>query len=240
MLGCGRGTDTNEGPAVTGSTRLPDTEPVRGTEHRDGSPRRTTDADREALRDALPRVVAEHGWAQTSPARLALAAGIPPQEFWDHYRSLEHCFVEVYDRMMERVMRTAIRSVASRPLTLGAEAWQDQLDAIVTGVLAFYSVEPDIAKTCLVEVLDVGPEARARRDAALGQFAGYVEGLRLTHGEPMPAVAAEMIALGTADLISKRVARGETDDLLDLLPELRQLWRASVADATVAEPLPAA
>src|SRR5687768_499620 len=110
MLGPGRGIDTNEGPAVTGSMRLPDTEPARGTEQSDGSPRRSADADREALCNALPRVVAEHGWAQTSPARLALAADIPPQEFWDHYRSLEHCFVEVYDRMMERVMRTAIRA----------------------------------------------------------------------------------------------------------------------------------
>jgi len=215
---------------VTGSTRLPDAEPARRQGHRDGSPPRSLDADREALRNALPRVVAEHGWAQTSPARLSLAAGIPPQEFWDHYRSLEHCFVEVYDRMLERVMRTAIRSVASRPLTLGAEAWQDQLDAIMTGVLAFFSVEPDLAKTCLVEVLEVGPTARARREDALGQFASYVEGLRLTHGEPMPAVAAEMIALGTTDLISKRVANEEADELLELLPELRQMWRASVAE----------
>jgi AcrR family transcriptional regulator len=218
--------------SVTGSTGLPYAEPARGTRSsRDGSPRGARKTDRDALLDALPRVVAEHDWVGTSTARVAHEAGVPPHEFWDHYRSLEHCFIDVYDRMMGRVTRTAIRSVASRTLTLGPAAWEDQLDAIMTGVLAFYSVEPALAKTCLVEVLEVGPAARARRDAALGEFANYVEGLRLTHGQPMPALAAELIVLGTADLMYKRVAAGEGDALLDLLPDLRLLWRASVADA---------
>lgn len=186
----------------------------------------------EALCRALPYVVAEHGWSATTPARVAREAGIEPHEFWDHYRSLEECFLAVYDRMMVRVTRTAIRSVAKHALALGPEAWEEQLDAILSGVLAFYSVEPELARTCLVEVLEVGPEARARRDDALDAFASYVEGLRLTHGEPMPPLAAEMIALGTADLIYRRVARGEAERLLELLPELRQLWLASVAKHT--------
>jgi AcrR family transcriptional regulator len=211
---------------------------------RDAGPTRTARQDRErdgasaraALVRALPRVVAEHGWAGASPARLAREAGIPPHEFWDHFRSPEECFVAVYDRMIERLARTAIRSVASRPLTLGPDAWQDQLDAIMTGVLAFFSLEPELARTCLVEVLEAGPDARARRDDALGQFASYVEGLRLTHGEPMPAVAAELIALGTTDLIYNRVARGEAESLLELLPELREMWQASVDEQRAPSP----
>jgi AcrR family transcriptional regulator len=190
--------------------------------------RRTLEAEREALLQALPRVVAEHGWPGTSVARVAREAGIEPHELYDHYRSLEHLFVEVFDRMMERLTRTAIRAVASRSLRLGPEAWKDQLDAIMTGVLAFFSVEPELAKTCLADVLDVGPAARARRDDALARFTNYVEGLRLTHGEPMPALAVEMIVLGTTDLIYNRVGRGEAATLLELLPELRQLWQASV------------
>jgi AcrR family transcriptional regulator len=210
-----------------------------GTETHVGASGRPVDADREALLNALPRVVAEHGWEGTSPARVAREAGIPPQEFWNHYRSLEHLFVEVYDRMMERLTRTAIRSVASGTLTLGREAWQDQLDAIMTGVLAFFSVEPDLARTCLVEVLSVGDDARARRDDALGRFANYVEGLRLSHGEPMPALAAEMIALGTLDLIYNRVERGEAERLSEILPDLRQMWQETVDGASAAEPAPA-
>jgi AcrR family transcriptional regulator len=206
-------------------------EPARERRTHDDAPRRSLDVEREALVNALPRVVAQHGWARTTPARVAHEAGIAPHELYDHYRSLEHLFVAVYDRMMERVTRTAIRAVASSTLTLGRDAWQDQLDAIMTGVLAFFSLEPALARTCLVDVLDAGPAARARRDDALARFASYVEGLRLTHGEPMPALAAEMIVLGTLDLIYTRVARGQAETLLDLVPELRQLWQASVEDA---------
>ena len=226
MLGVGEAYRYDRGQALIESTRPA---PSAGSGQAAGQERDRRDVDaREALVRALPRVVADHGWAGASPARIARDAGVPAQEFWDHFRSTEECFVVAYDRMLARVTRTAIRSVASRPLTIGSNAWLDQLDAIMTGVLAFFSLEPALAKTCLVEVLEVGPVARARRDEALARFAGYVEGHRLTHGEPMPPLAAEMIALGTIDLIYTRVARGEAEHLLDLLPELRDMWQASV------------
>jgi len=192
----------------------------------------------EALSHALVRVVAERGWAQTSPQRVAREAGLPPHEFWDHYRSLEHCFVKVYDRMLARLMVSATRAVASRPLTLGRQAWQDQLEAAIGAVLTFLSVEPMLARACIVEGLAVGPIAREHRDAALGRFVSYVEGLHLSHGEPMPPLAAEMIALGTYELIYTRVARGEAEQLPDMLPELRRMWTASVEAHSPPVPAP--
>jgi AcrR family transcriptional regulator len=188
--------------------------------------------ERDALCHALTRVVSERGWAGTSPGGVAREAGIAPQRFYDHFRSLEHCFVAVYDRMLARVTRTAKRSVATRTLALGKDAWQDQLDALFSGVLMFFSLEPGLARTCLVEVLVAGPAARARRDSALDQFTSYVEGLRLTHGKPMPPLAAELIVLGTTELIYTRVARGEAEQLPALLNELRSLWFTAVEQQT--------
>ena len=184
--------------------------------------------DREALREAMVGVVAEHGWPGTSVGRVAHGAGLDPARFYDCYRSLEECYGAVYDRMLVRVVRTAKRAVASRELTVCLDAWERQLDAILGGVLAFFALEPALARTCLVEVHAVGPVGRRRRDAALGAFASYLEGMRLTHGAPLPPLAAEMIALGTAELIRSRVARGETDDLPELLAELRLLWQTTV------------
>lgn len=184
--------------------------------------------ERDALCHALTRVVSARGWAGTTPDRVAREAGFEPQEFYDHFRSLEHCFVAVYDRMFARVTRTAKRAVATRTLTLGRDAWQEQLDALFSGVLMFFSLEPALARTCLVEGLLAGPLARARRDAALDGFTSYVEGLRLSHGEPMPPLAAELIVLGTTELIHTRVARGEAEQLPALQPELRRLWFTSV------------
>ena len=176
--------------------------------------------ERDALCHALTRVVSERGWTGASPAGVAREAGIAPERFYDHFRSLEHCFVAVYDRMLARVTRTAKRAVATRTLTLGRDAWQEQLDALFSGVLMFFSLEPALARTCLVEGLSAGPAARARRDDALDRFTSYVEGLRLTHGEPMPPLAAELIVLGTTELIYNRVDRGETEHLPDLAEQI--------------------
>ena len=188
--------------------------------------------ERDALCHALTRVVSERGWSGTSPDRVAREAGLVPHEFYDHFRSLEHCLLAVYDRMLARVARTAKRAVASRTLALGTDAWQEQLDALFSGMLMFFSLEPALARTCLVEVLHAGPAARARRDDALDRFTNYVEGLRLSHGEPMPPLAAELIVLGTTELIHTRVARGEAEQLPALLTELRSLWFTAVEQQT--------
>lgn len=184
--------------------------------------------ERDALCHALTRVVAARGWTGTSPDRVARDAGLEPREFYDHFRSLEHCFVAVYDRMFARAARTAKRAVATRTLALGRDAWQEQLDALFSGVLTFFSLEPALARTCLVEGLVAGPLARARRDDALDSFTSCVEGMRLTHGEPMPPLAAELIVLGTTELIHTRVARGEAEHLPALQPDLRRLWFMAV------------
>jgi len=188
--------------------------------------------ERDALCHALTRVVSERGWSGTSPDRVAREAGLVPHEFYDHFRSLEHCLLAVYDRMLARVARTAKRAVASRTLALGTDAWQEQLDALFSGMLMFFSLEPALARTCLVEVLHAGPAARARRADALDRFTNYVEGLRLSHGEPMPPLAAELIVLGTTELIHTRVARGEAEQLPALLTELRSLWFTAVEQQT--------
>lgn len=182
------------------------------------------DISREALCNALVRVAAERGWRGTTAERVAREAGLAPHALYDHFRSLEHCLVAVHDRMLVRVTRTASRAAATRALAVGADAWREQLDAVLGSVLTFFSLEPALARTCLVEILEAGPLARARRDDALDRFTAYVEGLRLTHGEPIPPLAAELIVLGTTDLIHTRVARGETDALPDLMPDLRCLW----------------
>jgi AcrR family transcriptional regulator len=196
----------------------------------------TAASERDDLCRALTHVVAEYGWAGTTPSRVAREARIDPPGFYDEFRSLEACFLAVYDRMLERVSRIAMRQVEARTLAPGPSAWEGQLDAIFSAMLMFFSLEPALAKTCLVEVLAAGPAARARRDAALEDFTSYVEGLRLSNGEPIPPLAAELIVLGTTDLLSRRVARDEAEQLPALLPELRQLWLTTVeqhADARI-------
>ena len=175
-------------------------------------------------------MVDERGWTGASPGLVAREAGLTTNEFYDQFRSLEHCYVAVYDGMLARLAQLARLALADRTLDRGGSAWEEQLDAVLGSVLWFFALEPALARTCLVEVLNAGATARARRDDALDQFARFVESLRLTHGQPLPRVTTEVVVLGTTELIHRRVARGETDSLPSLLPELRQLWTATVTE----------
>lgn len=186
--------------------------------------------DRERLCHAFARVVDERGWAGASPGSVAREAGLTTNEFYDQFRSLEHCCLAVYDGMAGRLGGLVERSLETRAATAGPLSWEDQLETVFSTVLWFFALEPALARTCLVEILFAGSAARARRDRALGQFTAYVESLRLAQGQPMPAVAAEVIALGTTDLIQRRVARGETEGLPELLPQLRELWTTSIGE----------
>jgi AcrR family transcriptional regulator len=184
---------------------------------------------RERLCRALTGVVDERGWQGASPGVVARAAGLTVNDFYDCFRSPEHCYVAVYDGMVERLARVAGRALAGLPDDPEDDAWGRQLDAVIGAALWFFAVEPALARTCLLEVHNAGPTARARRDIALGELADFVEGLRLAHGQPMPPVAAEVIVLGTSMLIHRRVERGEAEQLPLLLPELRQMWASTLA-----------
>ncbi len=183
--------------------------------------------EKERLCRALTSVVDERGWNGASPGLVAREAGLTTGEFYDEFRSLEHCHAAVYDGMLARLSRLAERALADRSSTPGHAAWRQQLDAVLGSMLWFFSLEPALARTCLVEGPHAGTAARARRDEALDRFAGFVEGLRLSNGQPMPPLAVEVIVLGVTELIRKRVAGGDTDSLPDLLPDLRQLWTAT-------------
>jgi AcrR family transcriptional regulator len=182
---------------------------------------------RERLCRALTSVVDERGWQGASPEVVARAAGLTVNDFYDCFRSLEHCYVAVYDRMVERLSQVAERALAGVADTPGSDAWSRQLDAVIGSTLWFFAVEPALGRTCLVEVHNAGPAARARRDGALARFADFVEGLRLANGQPIPPVAAEVIVLGTSMLVTRRVARGESEQLPLLLPGLRQMWASA-------------
>jgi hypothetical protein len=75
-----------------------------------------------------------------------------------------------------------------------------------------------------------------RREGALERFAGYVDALRRLQGEPVPALAAEMLVRGAYEMARARVARGEAERLPELLGDLRALWVGPYGDPRARRP----
>ena len=175
-----------------------------------------------ALLRAVARVAATGGYAAATPANLAGEARVPEEAFWHHFDSVEQCYLMMYDCVVRRLKKEVDRAVGD--CRDDPTAWQQQLDAGFGAVLRFLAARPLLARACVLEVTAAGDRARERRDIALRHFTDRLEVLRRAHGGSVPPLAPEMIVRGTYGLIQVRVARGETEQLERLLPDLRYVW----------------
>ncbi len=69
-------------------------------------------------------------------------------------------------------------------------------------------------------MLSAGPDALARRDAWMARFADLLDGLARDRGEALPPLTAEGIVGAVYDVVYKRIAAGETEQLPALLDHL--------------------
>jgi AcrR family transcriptional regulator len=194
----------------------------------DSSPRlREHDSDprgeREALCRALTEIAAGDGYRTATPARVAQAAGLPVAAFSRHFSSIRDCFLALYGDTLER-LQDAIDGSVER---CGTAEWDSEIEAAFGAALGFLARDPVLTRACVLEVSMVGPEAEARREAALRRMIARLEALRTAHREPVPALASEMIVRGTHAVVQTRVERGEAERLPELLPQLARLWRAA-------------
>jgi AcrR family transcriptional regulator len=175
-----------------------------------------------ALVGAVARVAAREGYEAATPVTVAREAGVSEDAFWEHFDSVEQCYLAMYEQTVRRLTDEVDRAVGD--YRQDPDACQQKLDAGFGAALRFLASRPVLARACVVEVMAAGDRARERRDLALGHFTRCLELLRRAHAESVPRLAPEMIVRGTYGLIQARVARGETEQLERLLPDLRYVW----------------
>lgn len=201
--------------------------------------------ERERLLEALAGVCADGGYAAATPALVSAAAGLPEGVFEHHFRTIHDAYLVLYSQTTERLIAAVTAQVqlcARAPVASGAdgvadiENWRAQIDAGFTAVLEYLAARPEVATACVAEIYSIGPSAVALRDALLDRFMGLLEALRRAVGEPVPRLAVEMIVGGTYELIYTRVARGEADQLVRLMPDLRAAWLVPFLGSDGSEP----
>jgi hypothetical protein len=88
-------------------------------------------------------------------------------------------------------------------------------------LLDFLDAETDIGRALVVEVHAAGPEALAKRTAAMARVNSFLDQAREVAGggESPPPIAGEGIAAGIHAVIHSRLATGSDDGFRQLLPE---------------------
>ena len=174
-------------------------------------------AKKERFFRAMADAVAERGYGNTAVADVLQRAGMSRKTFYELFTNREDCFLQAYDAAVARV-----RMLVSE--TYHRAQWRslrERVELCLSAFLEACAAEPAMARMCLVEILAAGPRARERRDAALMEFARFLEHPRAeARGTDAPSLVSEAIAGGIYGILYTRVARGETETLPELLDEL--------------------
>jgi AcrR family transcriptional regulator len=174
-------------------------------------PEQVAHIQRERLIDAFVQVVAEQGFGQTTIAKVTDAAGVTKKTFYDHFGTLEECFLVVYQRGARQLLVLMAEAFEAAP------DWRGGLEDALRAVLRVLAAEPLFAQVAIVEVNAAGPRVRRARITYLRRlrqlFTASAEGL-----PDVPEDVLDAMIGGVYTAIYLRIETGRTAELPELLP----------------------
>lgn len=180
-----------------------------------------TESQRNRIHRAMIEVVSERGYPETRVVDVIGIAGVSRKTFYELFDSKEDCFLAAYDVLLENLLEAASNAFESKP----GGPWPERICAALEAVLEHLAEHPDEARFAIVEVLAAGPKALARRDAALRQFTGFLEGGRSETSVELPGIISISIAGGINELLYSEILHGAAGQLPSRLPDL-MFWVA--------------
>jgi AcrR family transcriptional regulator len=163
------------------------------------------ESQRWRLLGAAAEALAERGYARTRVADIAARAGVSRGTFYELFEDLPACLLAAYEMAADCVCDLAGSACG------GEDDWEVHLRTALEEILRFLAEEPALANLLGAEVAAGVPAIASARECFIAKLA---------------QTGASRYALeGAIELISGRVAAGETDSLLELAPQLAQLIR---------------
>jgi AcrR family transcriptional regulator len=171
---------------------------------------------RERILAAVGDVVSVAGYRDMSVEDVIVTAGISRRTFYEHFKNKQDAFLAAYDAVLLQLL--SLVQAAIEP----EDTFPARLRAGLSAFLDFLAREPGFARMCIVEALAAGPDAIARRNAAMTAFATLISDNARELGttvEPQP-LTAETIVGGIYEVVYTRIVRGDIRQLPELLPDL--------------------
>lgn len=177
--------------------------------------RLVTSPKRQLILDGMLEAVGVEGYERTSVRTVLDRTGVYRQAFYDNFSDKDDCYLQAFEAGLARLEAIVAAAAA------GESSWSGKLRAGLGALLGFLDEEPDIGRGLIVEVHAAGPEALAKRAAAMQRVAAFIDSARAAVGEDAapPAIAPEGIAAGIHAVIHSRLAAGAEDGFKELLPE---------------------
>ncbi len=170
---------------------------------------------RQLILEAMVRVVGHQGYKATSVADVIAEADVSRTTFYKHFEDKHECFLAAYDMVTERVLDEVVANCN------GEQAWLERVRIGLTTIVEMFAVDPQLARTAIVEVAAAGADARQRHWNAITRFTEFLEdGEELAGGRELPDNIALMAAGAVSGLIFDELLTGRAERLPQLLPDL--------------------
>ncbi len=170
---------------------------------------------RKLILEAMVRVVGRKGYKATAVADVIEEAGVSRTTFYKHFEDKHECFLAAYDVMVERVLDEVIASCDAE------QPWLERMRVGLTTIVERFALDPELARTAIVEVAAAGADARQRHWNAIVRFTEFLEdGAELTGDRELPDNIALMAAGAVSGLIFDELLTGRAERLPELLPDL--------------------
>jgi AcrR family transcriptional regulator len=185
---------------------------------------------RARLFEAAATVFARVGYAEASAEAISREAGMSKATFYEHFANKEECILALFDAAGGRVREAvaAATGVDGAAMVEGSTPEERVLGG-VRAFLAAIEAYPDYARTLLVEIIGAGPQAAARRDAVLEDFAKLIDAQNAVAAERFGAVRlaslddAFAIVGAIVELTSRHLRHGRPADIRELEPVISRV-----------------
>jgi len=175
----------------------------------------STETRRQPILEAMIRIAGRKGYRATTVADVVEEADASSAAFYEYFDDKQDCFLLAYDLVVKRLVREVIAACKDE------EDWLDRVRAGLSTVVELFALDPELARTAVVEVQAAGAAARRRHLNALDRIAAFLEDGRQAAGDrELPENVAPMAAGAVSGLLFDELLMGRAERLPKLLPEL--------------------
>jgi AcrR family transcriptional regulator len=178
------------------------------------------------LRGALDSL-AEHGYRDTTVARVTVASALSPYAFYAHFPDKEACLLLAYDLAVAWIERQAALA------TLALEGWPKKVRAATGSTLDLLAADRGLARLLASEILCLGPAGQARRQGLVYRLIPLLRlGRAETPGSRRSTPRLEQALVhGAIAVVDREVSAGRGGRLSELAPDLARFLLSPYLDA---------
>jgi AcrR family transcriptional regulator len=183
------------------------------------SPELVNADQRARLHAATVQVVGESGYVEATVEDVISRAGVSRRTFYELYENKQECFIEACDEVLrEWLHQGTLAYQAAVASTGGRDTVRVRLEAGLVELFGLVLDDPLGARVVFIETLNCGSVGLRRLDQAIDELQLSVQrAFQPSDGPlPLPAAMLKVIVGGVLEIITVRLRRDRTDELLGL------------------------